>query len=75
MRLRSRPSSVHRTGRVIVLMQGPYDSRGKKVNEVNMYDVFGRHSTQLNKILRLKTLPKPRMVKQLMRSSDVLAKF
>jgi hypothetical protein len=24
-------------------MQGPYDSRGKKVNEVNMYDVFGRH--------------------------------
>jgi len=24
-------------------MQGPYDSRGKKVNEVNMYDVFGSH--------------------------------
>jgi hypothetical protein len=38
--LRSRPSSVDRTGRVIVLMQGPYDSRGKKVNEVNMYDVL-----------------------------------
>jgi len=35
VRLRSRPSSVHKTGRVIVLMQGPYDSRGKKVNEVN----------------------------------------
>ena len=25
-------------------MQGPYDSRGKKVNVVNRYDVFGRHS-------------------------------
>ena len=49
MRLRSRPSSVHRTGRVIVLMQGPYDSRGKKVNEVNMYDVFGRHTGGIQK--------------------------
>jgi hypothetical protein len=39
-RLRSRPSSVDRTGRAIVLMPGPYDSCGKKVNEVNMYDVF-----------------------------------
>ena len=24
-------------------MPGPYDSRGKKVNEVNTYDVFGSH--------------------------------
>ena len=44
MRVRSRPSSVDRTGRAIVLMQGPYDSRGKKVNEVNTYDVFGSHN-------------------------------
>jgi len=45
VRVRSRPNSVDRTGRAIVLMQGPYDSRGKKVNEVNTYDVFGSHST------------------------------
>ncbi len=44
MRLRSRPSSVDRTGRARVLMPGPYDSRGKKVNEVNAYDVFDRHN-------------------------------
>ena len=25
-------------------MPGPYDSHGKKVNEVNMYDVFGSHN-------------------------------
>ena len=31
---------MDRTGRVIVLMQGPYDSWGKKVNEVNAYDVL-----------------------------------
>ena len=30
-----------RMERAIVLMPGPYDSRGEKVNEVNMYDVFG----------------------------------
>ncbi len=24
-------------------MQGPYDSRGKKVNEVRTYNVFGSH--------------------------------
>ena len=24
-------------------MPEPYDSRGKKANEVNTYDVFGRH--------------------------------
>ena len=28
-------------------MRGPYDSRGKKVNEVNTYDVFGSHNTGL----------------------------
>ena len=37
-------SSVDRTGSAIVLMQGSYDSRGKKVNEVRTYDVFGSHS-------------------------------
>jgi hypothetical protein len=42
-RLRNRPSSVDRTGRAIVLMPGPYDSRDKKVNEVKTYDVFGSH--------------------------------
>jgi hypothetical protein len=25
-------------------MPGPYDSRGKKVNEVKRYDVFGSHT-------------------------------
>ena len=45
MRLRSRPSSVDRNGRAIVLMLGPYDSRGEKVNEVNRYDVFGSHNS------------------------------
>jgi len=39
----ARPSSVDRMGRVIVLMQGPYDSSGKKVNKVKTYDVFGSH--------------------------------
>jgi len=39
-----RPSSVDRTGRAIVLMPGPYDSRGKKANEVKRYDVFGSHT-------------------------------
>ncbi len=43
VRLRSRPSSAERTGRAIVLMPGPHDSRGKKVNEVRTYDVFGSH--------------------------------
>ena len=28
-------------------MQGPYDSRRKKVNEVNTYDVFGSHNNGL----------------------------
>ena len=42
-RLRNRSSSVDRTGRAIVLMPGPYDSRGKKVNEVKTHDVFGSH--------------------------------
>jgi len=31
-------------GRASVLMPGPYDSLGKKANEVNTYDVFGRHN-------------------------------
>ena len=35
---------MDRTGRAIVLIQRPYDNRGKKVNVVNRYDVFGRHS-------------------------------
>ena len=39
-------SSVDRTGSAIVLMQGSYDSRGKKVNEVRTYDVFGSHRYQ-----------------------------
>ena len=40
----TRPSSEDRTGRAIVLMPGPYDSHGKKVNEARTYDVFGSHS-------------------------------
>ena len=36
---------MDRTGRAIVLMQGPYDSRGKKIKEVRRYDVFGSHKT------------------------------
>ena len=31
------------TGRAIVLMQRPYDSRCKKANDVSRYDIFGRH--------------------------------
>ena len=42
-RLRNRPSSEDTTGRAIVLMPGPYDSQGKKVNEVGTYDVFGSY--------------------------------
>lgn len=36
-------------GRAIVLIQGPYDSRGKKVHVVNKYDVFSRHSARIQK--------------------------
>ena len=32
-------------------MPGPYDSRGKKVNEVKTYDVFGSHNYQSDYIL------------------------
>ena len=57
MRLLSRPSSVDRTGRAIVLMPGPYDSRGKKVNEVKRYDVFGSHSCSFTTPMRIVNMP------------------
>ena len=42
-----RPSRVHRTGRAIVLIPGPYDNLCKKINGINTYDVFGSHSFEL----------------------------
>ena len=43
-----RPSRVHRTGRAIVLIPGPYDNLCKKINGINTYDVFGSHTWLLN---------------------------
>ena len=46
---------MDRTGRAIVLMSGPYDSRRKKVNEVRTYDVFGSHRSGKNVIATVST--------------------
>jgi hypothetical protein len=46
-------------GRAIVLMPGPYDSRGKKVNEVNKYDVFGSHNASMIAVGRVREMLGP----------------